>query len=56
MIITAAMLLIGVSVLLGGVYYLVKERNDKESKNIYTITIIAGIILIAIGCIRLFIL
>lgn len=46
MIITAALLIIGVMVLIGGIYFLVKEKDDPESRKIYLITIIGGIIII----------
>lgn len=39
--------LIGFAVLIGGVYYLIKEKNDKESRNIYTAaSAIGGLIMI----------
>lgn len=45
MVIKIIGLLIGVLVLGAGIYYLVKEKHDPESKKIYTIvSIIAGIV------------
>jgi uncharacterized membrane protein HdeD (DUF308 family) len=38
-------LIIGILVLCAGIYYLIKERNDPESKRIYTaISAIGGVI------------
>lgn len=40
-------IIIGIAVCIGGVYYLVKEKNDTESKKIYLIfTLIGALILI----------
>ncbi len=35
-------LIIGVLILGAGLYYLAKEKDDKESKKIYTITSVVG--------------
>ena len=40
-------LLIGIMVLGAGIYYLVKEKHDMESKKIYTITAVVGAVIIA---------
>lgn len=42
-------LVIGILVLIAGIFYLVKEKNDPESKKIYTIISIIGAI-VAIIC------
>lgn len=43
-------ILIGISVLIGGIYYLVKEKDDKESKKIYSVvTAIGALILIGMA-------
>ena len=42
-------LIIGILVLGAGVYYLAKEKTDRESKKIYTITGLVGA-LIAAAC------
>lgn len=43
MIIRIIGIIIGVLILIGGLYYLVTEgKNDKESKKIYSITAIIG--------------
>lgn len=38
-------LLIGVLVTLSGIYYFVKEKEDQESKKIYTVVTIAGVLI-----------
>lgn len=45
-------LLIGLLILGFGLYYLIKEKEDKESRMIYTVTAIVGAIL-AIGALVL---
>ena len=41
-------LLIGLLIFGFGLYYLVKEKDDKESRTIYTVTMVVGAV-IAIG-------
>lgn len=41
-------LLIGLLIFGFGIYYLIKEKNDKESRKIYTVTTVVGAV-IAIG-------
>lgn len=42
-------ILIGISVIIGGIYYLVKEKDDTESKKIYSaVTAIGALILIGV--------
>ena len=41
-------LVIGVLVLVAGIYYLVQERNDPESKKIYTALSAAGAVITAV--------
>ncbi|MCI5911758.1 MAG: hypothetical protein PUB76_05540 [Oscillospiraceae bacterium] len=55
MVIKIIGLIIGVLILFAGIYYLVKEKNDSESKKIYTIISIVGG-LIAVVCVLLLIL
>lgn len=43
-------ILIGISVIIGGIYYLVKEKGDKESRKIYSVVTAIGT-LILIGMI-----
>ena len=49
MIIKIIGLLIGIMIFAFGLYYLIKEKADPESKKIYTITSIIGAV-IAIVC------
>lgn len=44
---------IGLLVLVAGVYYLVKEKNDKDSKKIYSIISLIGAILLIVSGILL---
>ena len=41
-------LIIGILILCFGIYYLVKEKNDPESKKIYSIASALGIIIFTI--------
>lgn len=43
-------LVIGILVLFAGIYYLVKEKDDAESKKIYSAVSVAGLI-ISVVCI-----
>ena len=45
-IVTIIGLLIGTAVACAGIYYLVKEKNDRESRKIYTIVTCIGIVII----------
>lgn len=48
MIFNAVGLVIGLAILFAGVFYLIKEKNDKESVKIYgTVTAAGGILFIA---------
>ena len=38
-------LLIGIAVLLAGLFYMVKEKNDPESRKIYMITAVIGAVI-----------
>lgn len=44
---------IGFLVLVAGIYYLVKEKNDKDSKKIYSIISLIGAILLIVSGILL---
>lgn len=46
-------LIIGLLILIAGIYYLAKEKQDAESRKIYSITIIVGVIVTAFGLIRI---
>ena len=41
-------LIIGILVLCAGIYYLVKEKHDLESKQIYTIVSVVGGVIAAV--------
>ena len=48
MIFNVAGLVIGLAILIAGVFYLIKEKNDKESVKIYgTISAVGGVIFVA---------
>lgn len=53
MIVTIIGLLIGLLVLGAGIYYLVKEKEDPESKKIYTVVTVIGLIITVVAAIRL---
>ena len=55
MIITIALLIIGIMVLAGGLYYLIKEKNDKESRGIYTVTTVIGAVIVIGAVMKIFI-
>lgn len=54
MIVTIIGLLIGLLVLGAGIYYLVKEKEDPESKKIYTVVTVIGLVITVGAAIRLF--
>ena len=47
-------LIIGILILCAGIYYLVKEKHDPESRKIYTITSATGAVLAAVCAVLLF--
>lgn len=47
-------LIIGAAILAAGIYYLIKEKNDAESKKIYTVVSVIGAV-IAAACAALLI-
>lgn len=53
MIVKISGAVIGLLVLVAGVYYLVKEKNDKDSKKIYSIISIIGAVLLIISTVLL---
>ena len=55
MIVTIIGQLIGLLVLGAGIYYLVKEKEDPESKKIYTVVTIIGLVIAVAAAIRLFV-
>lgn len=54
MTITIIGILIGALILGAGIYYLVKEKEDKEARKIYTITTVAGALILAGAILKLF--
>lgn len=46
-------IIIGVAVLGAGIYYLVKEKNDAESKKIYSVVSVLGALLTLVMLLRL---
>lgn len=48
MIVEILAVLIGIMLICAGAYYLIKEKHDAESKKIYSITLVCGIV-IALG-------
>ncbi len=46
-------LAIGIMILGAGIYYLVKEKNDQESRKIYSITSAVGAIIILILIVKM---
>ena len=55
MIIGILGVLIGVLLLAIGGYYLVKEKNDPESKKIYSIVVVVGIVIVIVGILKIFV-
>jgi hypothetical protein len=53
MIITIIGLLIGLLILGGGIYYLNANKEDDESRKIYGITILVGVIITVVFVIKL---
>ncbi len=47
-------LIIGILILCCGIYYLVKEKNDPESRKIYSIISAAGMIIFIVCLVLLF--
>lgn len=53
MAITIIGIIIGTMILGAGIYYLVKEKADEEARKIYTITTVAGAIILAVAILKL---
>ena len=53
MVIKLIGLIIGALILGAGIYYLVKEKHDPESKKIYTITCVLGGVVAAVCAVLL---
>lgn len=55
MTVTIIALIIGILILCAGIYYLVKEKDDQESKKIYTIISLIGAVITIVSAILIFI-
>lgn len=53
MIIGILGVIIGILLLAIGCYYLVKEKNDPESKKIYSIVVVVGIVILIVGILKI---
>lgn len=53
MLVKIIALLIGILIMGAGIYYLVTEKNDKESTKIYLITTIVGLAIIVVDLIKI---
>lgn len=53
MAITIIGIIIGAMILGAGIYYLVKEKADKEARKIYPITTVAGALVLAGAILKL---
>lgn len=55
MIVEIIAVLIGIMIACTGIYYLIKERHDTESKKIYTITTLIGTVITIGALIKIFV-
>ena len=55
MVIKIIAAVIGALILGAGLYYLINEKNDKESKKIYTITSVIGAVIVVVSLVLLII-
>ena len=53
MAITIIGIIIGAMILVAGIYYLAKEKTDREARKIYTITTVAGALILAGAILKL---
>lgn len=56
MIVPIVACVIGILLIIAGVYYLAKEKADSESRRIYAITLLVGVVITAVALIKLFVL
>lgn len=54
--VTVIGLIVGILILAGGLFYLIKEKEDKESRNIYLIATLIGAVITVVCVIKLFVL
>ena len=48
--------LVGILISSGGFYYLIKEKNDVESRKIYSVVSVIGVVILVVMIIRIFVL
>lgn len=48
-----AITIIGTMIFGAGIYYLAKEKTDREARKIYTITTVAGVLILAGAILKL---
>lgn len=53
MIVEIIAVLIGIMLVCGGDYYLIKEKHDTESKKIYTVTLLIGVVIVVGALIKI---
>lgn len=53
MIIETIAIIIGIMLAVAAVYYLIKDGSDKDSKTIYTTTLIIGLVIIIAAIIKI---
>lgn len=46
---------IGVMLIAAGAYYRIKERHDRESRNIYSITLVIGAVITVGALVKIFV-
>lgn len=54
MIVAIIAVLIGLLLIGAGGYYLIKEKSDKESRKIYMITMLIGVIIVIGALVKIF--
>lgn len=55
MIIEIIVIMIGLMLFCGGAYYLTKEKDDREAKKVYAVTLLVGAVIILGTLIKIFI-
>lgn len=53
MILTIFLIIIGIAIFVGGLYYLLKEKKDPEARKIYTVVTVIGIAILIAGGIKI---
>ena len=53
MILTIFLIIIGIALFVGGLYYLLKEKKDPEARKIYTVVTVIGIAILIAGGIKI---